>query len=353
MNSSLWSCTLSSNYFNRKIKLNNMAILAFQKPDKVIMLESTDTFGKFEFRPLEPRYGITIGNALRRVLLSSLEGFAITSIKIEGVDHEFATIHGVIEGVIDIILNLKKVRFKRMVESEDGETVSLTISGKKEMTAEDISKGLTSFKVLNPQQHICFMEESVKLKVTLTIGKGRGWVPAEENKTDNAPIGTIPIDSIFTPIVNVKYTVAPCRIAQKTDYESLNIEITTDGSIQPKEALKEAAKILIYHFMLFSDEKMSFEQSAEKENVELDEETLRMRQLLMKKLSDMDLSVRALNCLKAADIETFADLVSHQKNELMKFRNFGKKSLTEIESLIDKHRLSFGMDISKYNIDKK
>ncbi|MDD3911334.1 MAG: DNA-directed RNA polymerase subunit alpha, partial [Bacteroidales bacterium] len=244
-------------------------------------------------------------------------------------------------------------RFKRMVESEDGENVSLTVNGKKEMTAEDISKGLTSFKGLNPQQHICFMEESVKLKVTVTIGKGRGWVPAEENKTDNAPVGTIPIDSIFTPIVNVKYTVAPCRIAQKTDYESLNIEITTDGSIQPKEALKEAAKILIYHFMLFSDEKMSFEQSAEKENAELDEETLRMRQLLMKKLSDMDLSVRALNCLKAADIETFADLVSHQKNELMKFRNFGKKSLTEIESLIDKHRLSFGMDISKYNIDKK
>lgn len=329
-----------------------MAILAFQKPDKVIMLESTDTFGKFEFRPLESRYGVTIGNALRRVLLSSLEGFAITSVKIEGVDHEFATIHGVIEGVIDIILNLKKIRFKRMVETEEGETVTMSISGKTEFTADDISRNLTAFRVLNPEQHICFMEESVKLTITLTIGKGRGWVPADENKNENAPIGTIAIDSIFTPIVNVKYTVAPCRIAQKTDYESLNLEITTDGSIQPKEALKEAAKILIYHFMLFSDENMSLWQTAEKENPEFDEETLRMRQLLMKKLSDMDLSVRALNCLKAAEIDTFADLVSHQKNELMKFRNFGKKSLTEIESLIEKHKLSFGMDISKYNIDK-
>lgn len=316
------------------------------------MLESTDTFGKFEFRPLESRYGVTIGNALRRVLLSSLEGFAITSVKIEGVDHEFATIHGVIEGVIDIILNLKKIRFKRMVETEEGETVTMSISGKTEFTADDISRNLTAFRVLNPEQHICFMEESVKLTITLTIGKGRGWVPADENKNESAPIGTIAIDSIFTPIVNVKYTVAPCRIAQKTDYESLNLEITTDGSIQPKEALKEAAKILIYHFMLFSDENMSLWQTAEKENPEFDEETLRMRQLLMKKLSDMDLSVRALNCLKAAEIDTFADLVSHQKNELMKFRNFGKKSLTEIESLIEKHKLSFGMDISKYNIDK-
>lgn len=330
-----------------------MAILSFQKPDKVIMLESNDTFGKFEFRPLEPRYGITIGNALRRVLLSSLEGFAITSIKIEGVDHEFATIKGVIEGVIDIILNLKKIRFKREIESEEGEVVTVNVSGKKEFTAEDISKCLSSFSVLNPDQHICFMEESVKIKMTLTIGKGRGWVPAEENKVEGAPIGTIAIDSIFTPIVNVKYTVAPCRIAQKTDYESLNIEITTDGSIQPKKALEEAAKILIYHFSLFSDDKMSFEQIKEGETGELDEETLRMRQLLMKRLADMDLSVRALNCLKAAEIDTFADLVSHHKAELMKFRNFGKKSLTEIESLIDKYNLSFGMDISRYNIDKK
>lgn len=330
-----------------------MAILDFQKPDKVIVLETTDTFGKFEFRPLEPRYGITIGNALRRVLLSSLEGFAITSVKIEGVEHEFATIKGVIEGVIDIILNLKKIRFKRMVEGEEGESISFVVAGKKEFTADEISKNLSSFKVLNPEQHICFMDEGIKLKMTLTIGKGRGWVPAEENKNDKQPVGTIPTDSIFTPIVNVKYTVAPCRIAQKTDYESLVLEITTDGSIQPKEALKEAAKILIYHFMLFSDSKMSSEQMVQRETKEFDEETMRMRQLLLKKLSDMELSVRALNCLKAADIDTFADLVSHQKSELMKFRNFGKKSLTEIEALVEKHNLSFGMDLSKYNIDKK
>ncbi|MBP5229576.1 MAG: DNA-directed RNA polymerase subunit alpha [Bacteroidales bacterium] len=329
-----------------------MAILAFQKPDKLLVLESTDTFGKFEFRPLEPRYGITIGNALRRVLLSSLEGFAITSVKIEGVDHEFATIHGVIEGVIDIILNLKKVRFKRMIETEEGETVTLSIGGKKEFTAEDISKKLSSFKVLNPEQHICSMEESVKLVVTLTIGKGRGWVPADENKNENAPVGTIAIDSIFTPIVNVKYTVAPCRIAQKTDYESLSLEITTDGSINPKDALLEAAKILIYHFMLFSEDKLEIEDPGKTEENSLNEDDMRMRQLLNNKLTDQDLSVRAINCLKAADIETFADLVSHQKSELMKFRNFGKKSMTEIEALVEKHGLRFGMDISKYKIDK-
>ena len=329
-----------------------MAILAFQKPDKLLVLESTDTFGKFEFRPLEPRYGITIGNALRRVLLSSLEGFAITSVKIEGVDHEFATIHGVIEGVIDIILNLKKVRFKRMIETEEGETVTLSIGGKKEFTAEDISKKLSSFKVLNPEQHICSMEESVKLVVTLTIGKGRGWVPADENKNENAPVGTIAIDSIFTPIVNVKYTVAPCRIAQKTDYESLSLEITTDGSIHPKDALLEAAKILIYHFMLFSEDKLEIEDPGKTEENSLNEDDMRMRQLLNNKLTDQDLSVRAINCLKAADIETFADLVSHQKSELMKLRNFGKKSMTEIEALVEKHGLRFGMDISKYKIDK-
>ncbi len=329
-----------------------MAILAFQKPDKLLVLESTDTFGKFEFRPLEPRYGITIGNALRRVLLSSLEGFAITSVKIEGVDHEFATIHGVIEGVIDIILNLKKVRFKRMIETEEGETVTLSIGGKKEFTAEDISKKLSSFKVLNPEQHICSMEESVKLVVTLTIGKGRGWVPADENKNENAPVGTIAIDSIFTPIVNVKYTVAPCRIAQKTDYESLSLEITTDGSIHPKDALLEAAKILIYHFMLFSEDKLEIEDPGKTEENSLNEDDMRMRQLLNNKLTDQDLSVRAINCLKAADIETFADLVSHQKSELMKFRNFGKKSMTEIEALVEKHGLRFGMDISKYKIEK-
>ena len=330
-----------------------MAILAFQKPDKVIMLDSTETFGKFEFRPLEPGYGITIGNALRRILLSSLEGFAITSIKIQGVDHEFATIPGVIEGVVDIVLNLKQVRFKRMVEGEDSEVVTVTVSGKQDFTAEDISKSLSSFKVLNPELHICSMEPSVQLTIELKIGKGRGFVLAEENKVEDAPFGTIAIDYIFTPIKNVMFNVENWRVEQKTDYEKLNLEITTDGSIHPKEALKEAAKILIHHFMLFSDEKISLETAPEVVSNELDEESLRMRHLLLTKLSDMELSVRALNCLKAADIETFADLVSHQRAELMKFRNFGKKSLTEIDMLIDRLKLSFGMDVTKYNIEKK
>lgn len=330
-----------------------MAILAFQKPDKVVMLDSTETFGKFEFRPLEPGYGTTIGNALRRILLSSLEGFAITSIKIQGVDHEFATIPGVIESVVDIVLNLKQVRFKRMIEGEDSEVVTVNVSGKSEFTAEDISKSLSSFKVLNPELVICSMEPSVKLSVEMRIGKGRGFIRAEENKVEGAPFGTIPIDSIFTPIKNVKYTVENWRVEQKTDYEKLDIEITTDGSIHPKEALKEAAKILIHHFMLFSDEKISLEATPEVVSNELDEESLRMRHLLLTKLSDMELSVRALNCLKAADIETFADLVSHQRSELMKFRNFGKKSLTEIDMLIDRLKLSFGMDVTKYNIEKK
>ena len=330
-----------------------MAILAFQKPDKVIMLESTETFGRFEFRPLEPGYGITVGNALRRILLSSLEGYAITSIKIQGVDHEFATIPGVIETVVDIILNLKQVRFKRMVEGEDSEVVTVTVSGKQEFTAEDISKQLSSFKVLNPEWHICTMEPSVTLSLELRINKGRGYVPAEENRVEDAPFGLIPIDAIFTPIKNVKYFVENWRVEQKTDYEKLNLEITTDGSIHPKEALKEAAKILIHHFMLFSDEKISLEAPVEVVSNELDEESLRMRHLLLTKLSDMELSVRALNCLKAADIETFADLVSLQRNELMKFRNFGKKSLTEIDMLVERLKLSFGMDVTKYNIEKK
>ncbi|MBQ0053526.1 MAG: DNA-directed RNA polymerase subunit alpha [Bacteroidales bacterium] len=330
-----------------------MAILAFQKPDKVIMLESTDTCGKFEFRPLEPGYGTTIGNALRRILLSSLEGFAITSIRIHGVEHEFATIPGVIEGVVDIVLNLKQVRFKRMIEGEDSEVVTVTVSGKQEFKAEDISKSLSSFKVLNPDLHICTLEPSVKLVIDMRIGKGRGYVPADENKVDGAPFGTIAIDSIFSPMVNVNFSVENYRVEQKTDYEKLNIEIKTDGSIQPKEALKEAAKILIQHFMLFSDEKISVEETHEVAGNNLDEESLRMRHLLLTKLSDMELSVRALNCLKAADIETFADLVSHQRSELMKFRNFGKKSLTEIDMLIDRLKLQFGMDVTKYNIEKK
>jgi DNA-directed RNA polymerase, alpha subunit, bacterial and chloroplast-type len=330
-----------------------MAILAFQKPDKVIMLDSTDTFGRFEFRPLEPGYGITIGNALRRILLSSLEGFAITSIRIDGVAHEFDTIPGVIESVIDIVLNLKQVRFKRMIEDEDSESATIHVSGKQEFTAEDISKNLSSFKVLNPELHICSMEPNVNLTMDIHIGKGRGYVPADENKVESAPVDTIAIDSIYTPIKNVKYTIDPWRVEQKTDFEKLNLEITTDGSIHPKEALKEAAKILIYHFMLFSDEKITPEAPVEVDSKELDEEGLRMRHLLQTKLSDMELSVRALNCLKAANIDSFADLVSHQRGELMKFRNFGKKSMNEIETIVEKHKLTFGMDVRKYGIEPK
>ena len=330
-----------------------MAILAFQKPDKVIMLDATDTFGRFEFRPLEPGYGITVGNALRRILLSSLEGFAITSIRIDGVSHEFDTIPGVIESVVDIILNLKQVRLRRMIDDVDSEVVNVTVSGKQEFTAEDISKSLSSFKVLNPDLHICSMEPSVKLNIEMRIGKGRGYVPSEENKVDNAPLGTIAIDSIFTPIKNVKYSVEDWRVEQKTDYEKLNIEVTTDGSIHPKDALTEAATILIQHFWLFSDEKITPETAVEQDNKQLDEESMRMRHILLTKLSDMELSVRALNCLKAANIETFADLVGHQRTDLMKFRNFGKKSLDEIDMLMDRLKLNFGMDITKYNIEIK
>jgi len=317
------------------------------------MLDATDTFGRFEFRPLEPGYATTIGNALRRILLSSLEGFAITSIRIEGVEHEFDTIPGVIESVVDIILNLKQVRLKKMIEEEESESATVTVSGKQEFTAADLSKSLSSFAVLNPDLHICTMEPSVKIVMDFTVGKGRGYVPADENKDVNAPVGTIAIDSIYTPIKNVNFAREDWRVEQKTDYEKLIIEITTDGSIHPKEALKEAAKILIQHFMLFSDSKITLEAPVEVENKELDEESLRMRHLLLTKLSDMDLSVRALNCLKAANIETFADLVSHQRAELMKFRNFGKKSLNEIDLLVDRLKLNFGMDITKYNIEKK
>jgi len=331
-----------------------MAILAFQKPDKVIMLEGTDTVGRFEFRPLEPGYGQTIGNALRRILLSSLEGFAITSIKVSGVDQEFATIPGVIEGMQDIILNLKQVRFKRMVETVDSEVASIVISGKQEFTAEDISKGLSSFKVLNPELHICSLEPAVKIEMTLTVGKGRGFVPADENRDPEAVIGTIPVDAIYTPIKNVNWTVENWRVEQKTDYEKLNLEIVTDGSITPNVALQEAANILIYHFKLFTDDKkLSLESAIESESKELDEESLRMRHLLLTKLTDMGLSVRAYNCLKAADIDTFADLVSYSRNELMKFRNFGRKSLNEIDLLVEKMKLSFGMDVTKYNIEPK
>ena len=328
-----------------------MAILAFQKPDKVIMLESTDSYGRFEFRPLEPGYGQTIGNALRRILLASLEGFAISQIKISGVDQEFATIPGVIEGMQDIILNLKEVRFRRMVESVDTETANIVISGKQEFTAEDISKGLSSFMVLNPDQHICTLEPSVKLEIAITITKGRGFVPSEELRDENTPIGTIPVDAIYTPIRKVNWSVENYRVEQRTDYDKLTLEIETDGSNSPSSALHEAANILIYHFKLFTDDKkMSVEDALEPETKELDEESLRTRHLLLTKLSDMGLSVRAFNCLKAADIDTFADLVVYSRAELMKFRNFGRKSLNEIEVLVDKMKLSFGMDVSKYNI---
>ena len=331
-----------------------MAILAFQKPDKVIMLEGTDTVGRFEFRPLEPGYGQTIGNALRRILFASLEGFAISQIKISGVDQEFATIPGVIEGMQDIILNLKQVRLKRMVDTQDSEVATIVISGKNEFTAEAISKGLSSFKVLNPEQHICSLEPSVTLEITLTITKGRGFVPAEEMRSSETPIGTIPIDAVYTPIKKVNWSVENWRVEQKTDYEKLNLEIVTDGSISPNMALQEAANILIYHFKLFTDDKnISIENAVESDTKELDEESLRTRHLLLTKLSDIGLSVRAFNCLKAAEIETFADLVSYSRNELMKFRNFGKKSLNEIDEVVEKMKLQFGMDVRKYNIEPK
>ncbi|MCQ2135742.1 MAG: DNA-directed RNA polymerase subunit alpha [Bacteroidales bacterium] len=331
-----------------------MAILAFQKPDKVIMLEGTDTVGRFEFRPLEPGYAQTIGNALRRILLSSLEGFAISSIKISGVDQEFATIPGVIEGMQDIILNLKKVRFKRMTDTIDSEVVNLVISGKQEFTAGDISKGLSAFTVLNPDLHICSLETAVKLEISLTITKGRGFVPADESRDENAPIGTIAIDAIYTPIVNVNWLQDDWRVEQKTDYEKLTLEIVTDGSISPMNALQEAATILIYHFNLFTDgSKTVLGGSIEQTPETLSTDALEKRHLLLTRLSDMGLSVRAYNCLKAADIDTFADLVSYSRAELMKFRNFGRKSLGEIDELVEKMHLSFGMDVTKFNIEPK
>lgn len=330
-----------------------MAILAFQKPDKVIMVETDEKYGKFEFRPLEPGYGITIGNALRRILLSSLEGYAITTVKIDKVDHEFATVKGVMEDVTEMILNMKQIRFKREVEDFDSEKVSISITGQDTFTAGDINKFMTGFRVLNPDLIICRMEPEVKLQMDLTINKGRGYVPSGENKPIDAEFGVIPIDSIFTPIKNVKYAIENYRVEQKTDYEKLVFEITTDGSIHPKDALKEAAKILIYHFMLFSDEKITIDSDEKFANEEFDEEVLHMRQLLKTKLVDMDLSVRALNCLKAADVETLGELVTYNRNDLLKFRNFGKKSLTELDDLLVSLNLTFGMDISKYKLDKE
>jgi DNA-directed RNA polymerase subunit alpha len=329
-----------------------MAILAFQKPDKVILLEADDKYGKFEFRPLEPGYGITVGNALRRILLSSLEGFAITTVKIEGVDHEFSTITGVMEDVTEIILNLKQIRFRRMVEDIDNEKIVVKISDQDVFKAGDLNNSLSSFEVLNPDQVICRMEPDVKLQVEINISKGRGYVPAEENQPEEAEFGVIAVDSIFTPIRNVKYSIENYRVEQKTDYEKLLIEITTDGSIHPKDALKEAAKILIYHFMLFSEDKITIDYEDKLANEEFDEEILHMRQLLKTKLVDLDLSVRALNCLKAAEVESLGDLVKFNKNDLLKFRNFGKKSLTELDELLETMNLSFGMDVAKYKLDK-
>lgn len=330
-----------------------MAILAFQKPDKVLMLEADNHFGKFEFKPLEPGYGITIGNALRRILLSSLEGYAISSIRIDGVKHEFDTIPGVKEDVTNIILNLKKVNFKQTVEGTETEKATITVSGKEEFTAGDIGKVLSGFEVLNPDLVICHLDPSASFTIDVTINKGRGWVPAEENQGPNDAIDVIAIDSIYTPIKNVKYTVENFRVDQKTDYDKLTLEITTDGSILPKDALKEAAKILIYHFMLFSDEKITLETDEQDGEEEFDEEVLHMRQLLKSKLVDMDLSVRALNCLKSAEVETLGELVVFNKTDLLKFRNFGKKSLTELDELLANLNLSFGMDISKYKLDKE
>jgi DNA-directed RNA polymerase subunit alpha len=329
-----------------------MAILDFQKPDKVIMVNSDDYHGQFEFRPLEPGYGITVGNALRRILLSSLEGNAITSIKIEGVEHEFSTIKGVVEDVTAIVLNLKQVRFRQQIEEASTESIVINITGQDKFTAGDIGKFATSFQVLNPDLVICRMDASVKLKMTVNIGRGRGYVPSEENKHEDDVNGVIAIDSIFTPIRNVKYNIDNFRVEQKTDYEKLTLDIETDGSIHPKDALKEAAKILIHHFMLFSDEKITLESEEKSAVEEFDEDSLHMRQLLKSKLSDMDLSVRALNCLKAADVETLGELVQFNKNDLLKFRNFGKKSLTELDELVERKGLSFGMNVSKYKLEK-
>jgi len=329
-----------------------MAILNFQKPDKVIMIDSSEFEGKFEFRPLEPGYGLTVGNALRRVLLSSLEGFAITSVKIDNIDHEFSTIPGIVEDVTEIILNLKQVRFKRQIEDLDNEKVTISIGGQDQLKAADFQKFISGFQVLNPNHVICNLERSVQLNMELTIEKGRGYVPAEENKKANPELGTIAIDSIYTPVKNVKFSIENFRVEQKTDYEKLVFEILTDGSIHPKDALTEAAKTLIHHFLLFSDERITLEADEIAQSETYDEESLHMRQLLKTKLIDMDLSVRALNCLKAAEVDTLGDLVSYNKNDLMKFRNFGKKSLTELDELVAVKGLTFGMNLAKYKLDK-
>mgnify|MGYP003311985978 FL=1 len=330
-----------------------MAILNFQKPDKVIMIDSTESHGKFEFRPLEPGYGLTIGNALRRVLLSSLEGHAFTSVKIDGVDHEFSTIKGVVEDVTEIILNLKQLRFRKQVDDVENETIQVSVSNQSQLKGSDLGKFISGFQVLNPDLVICNMDSKVSIDMVLTINKGRGFVTSEEQNIEDMPLGTIATDSIFTPIKNVKFDVENFRVEQKTDYEKLIFEITTDGSINPKDALTEASKILIHHFMLFSDDRISLEDEETASENQYDEESLKMRQLLHSKLTEMDLSVRALNCLKAAEVETLGDLVTFNKSDLMKFRNFGKKSLTELDELVALKGLTFGMDTSKYKLDKE
>ena len=329
-----------------------MAILAFQKPDKVVMLEANDKVGKFEFRPLEPGFGVTIGNALRRILLSSLDGVAINTIRIDGVEHEFSSVPGVKEDVTNIILNLKQVRFRQVVDEFENEKVSITVENTTEFKAGDIDKYLTGFEVLNPDLVICHLDSKASMQIDITINKGRGYVPADENREFCTDVNVLPVDSIYTPIRNVRYSVEPYRVEQKTDYDKLVIEVTTDGSIAPKDALKEAAKILIHHFMLFSDEKITLENPELEGNEEFDEEILHMRQLLKTKLVDMNLSVRALNCLKAADVETLGDLVQYNKTDLLKFRNFGKKSLSELDDLLESLNLSFGTDISKYKLNQ-
>ncbi|MCH1582309.1 MAG: DNA-directed RNA polymerase subunit alpha [Flavobacteriales bacterium] len=328
-----------------------MAILDFQQPDKVIMLESDDFSGRFEFRPLEPGFGVTIGNALRRIMLSSLEGYAITQLRIEGVEHEFSTIKGVVEDVTEMVLNLKQVRFKRQIEDVDHEVVNIVIGGQDAFVAGDIGKFTSAFQVMNPDHVICNLDSGVQLSMEMRIEKGRGYVPADENRNEESTVDTIFIDSIFTPIRNVKYEVENFRVEQKTDYEKLIIELQCDGSIAPKDALQEAARILIEHFMLFSEERITLDFVEKNESEELDESSLHMRHLLKTKLVDMDLSVRALNCLKAADIDSLGDLVAYNKNDLLKFRNFGKKSLTELEDLVESKGLQFGMNVSKYKLD--
>ena len=332
-----------------------MSILNFQQPDKIILQKADDFHGLFEFKPLEPGFGQTVGNSLRRVLLSSLEGFAISAVRIAGVDHEFSTINGVIEDVVDIILNLKQVRLKKILQDDsvEEEKIYLTISGKESFTAKDIEEHTNVFKAMNPDLVICHMEPSVNLELELTITKGRGYVPADENIPKDAPIGVIPVDAIYTPIKNVAYNISNTRVGQRTDYEKLTIEVQTDGTIHPEEAIKEASRILIQHLMLITDENITFNDSSSREESIVDEHILHMRKLLKTSLEDLDLSVRAYNCLKAAKINTLGELVKYDTHELLKFRNFGKKSLVEIEELLQNKGLTFGMDLSKYKLDEE